>query len=385
MRSSKGCRYCARPRRPPLLPDLVDGIVERGRKMAAAGVPRPYVVTPAPLERPGEPGEEATAEPFVATTPSTAVPTKPEERGKWWWVPRAVAGAGAAAGIVAALAMSFQGFRALRGRRDRERRDGGRADCGQRRELPAGRARGRALGEERRTGGLRGLPHARRRVDAVGRSALRLAGRAGVRVPGDARAGPALDRGALAARDDRSGHDGPPRGVPDVWQSKTDPEIVFLRTPRRPRRTSRSAASPGRAGERPTCCTRRRSSTGYGLWPALPSRFATPEAGDGSPTFIDGRQGRLGARGLRPARRDGRRRASPSPRHALERPGRRRTRTGRGGYRSSARLDDQHRVAERQEPVALLRAPSRYARMTSSRPANARRAAAASNAGRGSS
>ncbi|HEY3317276.1 MAG TPA: hypothetical protein VGK50_02470 [Coriobacteriia bacterium] len=252
---------------PAAPPELVDAIVQRGRMMAEAGVPRA-------VPRVSEPAAEdgAASEDGPSFGPAFEPAARPQERDPWWRAVRLAAGAAAVAAAVFALVLSFQGFRALRPNAASTKATPTQLALPQASAPSAadsarsGAAAGRA--ETAASGGPRFIAVANEAYAWLGARTPDAASM----VPLDAKISSSLDSSATPAER-------------QAWRSKTDADIVFVRSDdtsetytafKRVVRTSGGKLYTLWAAD----------ITAYGQWPALPSQYATPTAEDGSPTFV---------------------------------------------------------------------------------------------------
>lgn len=251
----------------PKAPDqLVETILERARKIAEiAKSEGAGAATGSPA------GAEAADAPGAAGswTPDAAVAPRREPHDKWWWGWRIAGGLTAAAVVLFALAIAFQGFRSI-GARGGESASAPAILGG----VPG--ANGPAASAPATTSAdTAGRAGAARYVSYNGQAFVLL----GVRDPN---AGSLNSAGALTSSLDTS--DTPKQY--GVWQSKDDLDLIFVQPSpdatgylafRRVVRT---------LGGRQFALSAEGRPTGYDQWPTLPSTFTTPTASDGSPTFV---------------------------------------------------------------------------------------------------
>jgi hypothetical protein len=304
------CRECAECRafveglvslqkapRPKAPASVVDAVLERARLMAEHAEETPgttAAVTTA--DQPGPEAREAAGVAQEATPPGapTAIGWEPDiaarapgrPREKWWWVPRASAIAGAAAVVVFAVVVSVQGFRALSGNQAAPESartaatPGSRSDQGSQ-GIPQngkGLTFGGAPGAPA-TDGAGGEAHGGY-VPTTGATFVSFEDVAYVLL-GDR----TVDRGTLQLVGTLSSSldTSASPAQRDVWRSSAFPGLIFLQP-----------SNEGYVAFRPVERTYKgkrfvltaQGLTGYGQLPALPSRFETPTASDGGPTFV---------------------------------------------------------------------------------------------------
>lgn len=274
---------------PKAPPELVDAIVERGRKLAETGAVR-VVTTPvvaaedgAEPEAPaGERPDDTTAAPVFELPPTAARRT--EVRDRWWWGTR-IAGT-AAAIVIAAFAVSLaaEGFHALRGG---TARTAGSATSG---SLPSsgadssGRAMGGAAPAAAPEATQATKSGATASMDAIGPRYIDIGGRAyvwmGQRTP---------DRETLesAGSVTTSLEDSGTPASYDVWRSKGDPDVFFIRTDPSAETYLAFRGVTRSLGGKTYALSSGAGLPAFGVWPSLPTQFTKPTAMDGSPTFVE--------------------------------------------------------------------------------------------------
>jgi hypothetical protein len=238
---------------PKAPPELVESIVERGRKMAEAGVQRVGGVA---AQEPGAP--------------------KPRPRDASWWIPRVGAVAAALAAAVFAIALSVEGFRMLESTPRATLTGPNAAPTIVTAPQPGTAAEVAGSGNPTVTAGgeTTGTQAAEtpRYVAYAGMAYAWLGGR-------QPDSGTIVPAGTLSSSLDATGS---PISY-DVWRAKTDTEVILISPDgtdyiafRRVVRTLAGAHFGLAAATIPA----------YGDWPGLPSNLSTPTASDGSPTFV---------------------------------------------------------------------------------------------------
>lgn len=255
---------------------LVESIIWRGRKMADAGVPRSAPRVPTPVDGSAEAQEAA------AWVPPQPPPRREEPRDALWWVPRIAIGLAAAATVVFAVGLSLQGFRALRTPAESaptaatmdQRSIGGSPSYG---AAGAPAAAPATSADEAKAASATASVDGTGRYVSFGDQAYLLLGE---RQPDSS----SLNGiGSLTSSLDTTSEPKQYR----VWQSTADADVVFVQA---------ETAAPGTYlafrrversfGGKPFVLYASPDVTSFGMWPSLPSTFATPTAGDGSPTFV---------------------------------------------------------------------------------------------------
>lgn len=291
----RGCAECAafvqglvalqKAPAPQAPASVVDAILDRTRKMAAldaeeAAAARP--VTPAPVATTPESTDQGASAPVAPSPPAPTgwesdlgSPVPPRPRPRLWWLPRTAAGLAAAAVVIVALVVSFQGFRAL------APGGGTPASAPVAREMEPATEAAKDVGTSSHSatsgnrfaaGPSQAATSSVRYVAFDGQAYVWL----GERSP---------DKSSLVAAGTLMSSfattDAPVSR--QVWRSKTDPDLIFLEpaigTMTAFQRVTRTL------GGKKFALSAESGLDAYGQWPALPSRFIAPTSDDGSPTF----------------------------------------------------------------------------------------------------